>query len=174
MATQKYDEALAQNPGKIVVFHCDTCGIAYDVREVSDEIQHPHALHVMAFTCPKGHREENRRLWRESQEHEKSELARLIAEVGADLEKREKEKRQRHFCLTACIWAEVKFCGVRDGLCYFEVWYDSDSDGSDDSDDTDHPPTLLSVPVPVEGFAGQAAVEQMIKQIGAEIERNEP
>lgn len=97
MVTQKYDEGLAQNPGKIIVVHCDTCDFDYDVREVSDELQHPHALHVMAFTCPKGHREENRRLWKDCQEHAKSELARLIAEVGADLEKKKKRRGSAAF-----------------------------------------------------------------------------
>jgi len=87
MTTKKYDEALSQNPGRIIVVHCHTCDFDYDVREVTDEVQHTHALHVMAFTCPKGHRDENRRLWKDSQEQEQSELARLNAEVRADLEK---------------------------------------------------------------------------------------
>jgi len=78
------------------------------------------------------------------------------------------EDRLIRLCHVACTWAEVKFCGVRDGVCYFESWYGSDSD------DTDRPTALLSVPVPVEGLTGQAAVEQMIRQIGAEIESNEP
>lgn len=52
--------------------------------------------------------------------------------------------------------------------------YDPDSDDSDDSGDSDRPHAILSVPVPAEGLTGDAAVEQMIKQIGAEIERNEP
>jgi hypothetical protein len=84
------------------------------------------------------------------------------------------EDRLIRLCHTACTWAEVKFCGVRDGLCYFEWCYDSDSDDSDDSNDTDRPAVLLSVPVPVEGLTGEAAVEQMIREIGAEIESNEP
>lgn len=88
MTIKKYDEALSQNPGKIIVVHCDTCDFDYDVREVTDEVQHPHALHVMAFTCPKGHRDESRRLSRDSQEQGKSELTRLNAEVRTDLEKR--------------------------------------------------------------------------------------
>jgi hypothetical protein len=83
--TKKYDEALSQFPGYIIVVRCNKCDCDYDVREVTDEVQHQHALHVMAFTCPKGHRTENRRLWKESQEQEKSELARLNAEVEADL-----------------------------------------------------------------------------------------
>ena len=69
MTTKRYDEALSQNPGKIIVVHCDTCDFDYDVREVTDEVQHPHALHVMAFTCPKGHLDEARRLWKERALH---------------------------------------------------------------------------------------------------------
>jgi hypothetical protein len=63
MTNKNCDEALSQFPGKIIVVHCDTCDVDYDVREVTNEVQHPHALHVMAFTCPKGHHSEGRRLW---------------------------------------------------------------------------------------------------------------
>jgi hypothetical protein len=63
--TSKYDYALSQFPGRIIVVHCDTCDVDYDVREVTNEIQHPHALHVMSFDCPKGHHSEARRLWKE-------------------------------------------------------------------------------------------------------------
>ena len=65
----KYDEALSQSPGKIIVVHCDECNVDYDVREVLNEKQHPHALHVMAFDCPKGHHSEARRLWKEKALH---------------------------------------------------------------------------------------------------------
>jgi hypothetical protein len=82
MTTKKYDQALSQNPGKVIVVYCDLCDFDYDVREVADEVQHLHALHVMAFTCPKGHREESRRLFKDAQEQEIAELARLYAEVG--------------------------------------------------------------------------------------------
>lgn len=54
MTNKKYDEALSQFPGKIIVVHCDKCDVDYDVREVTNEVQHPHALHVMAFTCRRG------------------------------------------------------------------------------------------------------------------------
>ena len=64
--TTKYDYALSQFPGKIIVVRCDTCDVDYDVREVTNEVQHPHALHVMAFDCPKGHHSEARRLWKEN------------------------------------------------------------------------------------------------------------
>ena len=76
----KYNHALSQNPGRIIVVRCDTCGVDYDVRFVSNEFQHPHANHVMSFDCPKGHHSEARRLWKEFQEQEKSELAQLNAE----------------------------------------------------------------------------------------------
>ena len=65
----KYDCALSQFPGKIIVVHCDTCDVDYDVREVTNEIQHPHALHVMSFDCPKGHPSEARRFWKEKALH---------------------------------------------------------------------------------------------------------
>jgi len=61
----KYDYALSQFPGKIIVVRCDTCEVDYDVREVTNEVQHLHALHVMSFDCPKGHHSEARRLWKE-------------------------------------------------------------------------------------------------------------
>jgi hypothetical protein len=67
--TTKYDYALSQFPGKIIVVHCDTCDVDYDVREVTNEVQHAHALHVMSFDCPKGHRSEARRLWKEKAPH---------------------------------------------------------------------------------------------------------
>ena len=69
MTTKKYDEALSQNPGKIIVVHCDECDLDYDVREATNEVQHPYATHVMAFDCPKGHRSEARRLWKEKAMH---------------------------------------------------------------------------------------------------------
>jgi hypothetical protein len=69
MTTKKYDEALTQNPGKILVVRCDDCNLDYDVREVTNEAQHPYANRVMVFNCPKGHRSEARRLWKDKAEH---------------------------------------------------------------------------------------------------------
>jgi hypothetical protein len=86
----KYDYALSQFPGRIIVVRCDTCGVDYDVRFVSNEVQHKGANHVMFFDCPKGHHCEARRLWKELQEQEKSELAQLNAEVRAALDKKVK------------------------------------------------------------------------------------
>lgn len=87
VAKQKYDKALSQNPSKIIAVHCNACDFDYDVREVTDEVQHSHALHVMAFTCPKGHRGESRRLWMDSTELEKSNLARLNPQSKANVKK---------------------------------------------------------------------------------------
>ena len=59
----KYDYAISQNPGGIIVVFCDTCGVHYDARFVSNEVQHKGASHVMLFDCPKGHHCEARRVW---------------------------------------------------------------------------------------------------------------
>jgi hypothetical protein len=37
MTTRKYDEALFQNAGKVIVVNCDTCDFESYVREVEDE-----------------------------------------------------------------------------------------------------------------------------------------
>jgi uncharacterized OB-fold protein len=60
----KYDKALADNPGKIIVVRCNACGRDYDVRKVANEVQHKGAMHVMRFVCPRGHEQENRRVWK--------------------------------------------------------------------------------------------------------------
>jgi hypothetical protein len=61
--TTKYDYALSTKPGYIIVVRCDTCGVDYDLRDVTNEAQHPAANHVMTFDCPKGHHCEGRRVW---------------------------------------------------------------------------------------------------------------
>ena len=61
----KYDAALRQNPGHIIVVRCDVCGVDYDVRDVTDETPHEGANHVMYFVCPKGHMGEARRVWKD-------------------------------------------------------------------------------------------------------------
>jgi hypothetical protein len=83
----KYDYALSQNPGKIIVVRCDACGVDYDVRLVSNEVQHPNANHVMSFDCPKGHHREARRTWKAFQAEEELEPAEPNAEVRAELKK---------------------------------------------------------------------------------------
>jgi len=69
MNIKKYEEALSQNPGKIIVVHCDKCDVDYDVREVTNEVQHPYANHVTSFDCPRGHRSEARRVWKQAVLH---------------------------------------------------------------------------------------------------------
>lgn len=39
------------------------------------------------------------------------------------------EQRERRLAMAACMRADVIFRGVRDGLCYFEVYYEDESDG---------------------------------------------
>jgi len=41
-------------------------------------------------------------------------------------------------CLAACLNADMIFCGVRDGLCYFDLYYESEGH--------DGPKVTLSVP----------------------------
>jgi hypothetical protein len=59
-------EYIANFPGRVgyIVIRCSQCGIDYDRREVTEHGSHPSALHVARFTCPQGHRTENRRIWR--------------------------------------------------------------------------------------------------------------
>ena len=66
--TTRYDNALAHFPARLSSFTV-TCDVDYDVTEVTNEVQHPHALHVMSFDCPKGHNSEARRLWKEKALH---------------------------------------------------------------------------------------------------------
>jgi len=65
MKRTKYDRALSEQPSKIIVVHCETCDMDYDIREVTNEVQHPHAAHVIAFDCPRGHHCESRRVWKD-------------------------------------------------------------------------------------------------------------
>jgi hypothetical protein len=39
------------------------------------------------------------------------------------------EQRECRLAMCACLNADMIFCGVRDGLCYFEVYFTGDSDG---------------------------------------------
>jgi hypothetical protein len=51
-----------KNFGLGYMLRCSQCGIDYDRREVIEHGSHPGALHVARFTCPRGHRTENRRI----------------------------------------------------------------------------------------------------------------
>ncbi len=77
---------------------CDKCGIDYDARFVSNEVQHNGANHVMFFDCPNGHHCEARRL-EESQEQEKSELARRSERIWI----KGREKRCSEGPMTSCL-----------------------------------------------------------------------
>jgi hypothetical protein len=47
------------------------------------------------------------------------------------------EQRENRLAFAACMNADVEFRGVRDGLCYFEVYFTDDPDG---------PRAVLSIP----------------------------
>jgi hypothetical protein len=140
--TTKYDYALSQNPGKIIMVRCDTCGVDYDVRDVNNEAQHPAANHVMTFDCPKGHHSEARRVW-----HSYDDEFLRACGIACQHERTYEEAKQRHsetpeqresrLALAACLNAGMIFCGVRDGRCYFEVYFTDDPEG---------PRAVLSLP----------------------------
>lgn len=48
-----------------------------------------------------------------------------------------REQRESRLAFAACMNADVEFRGVRDGLCYFEVYLTDDPDG---------PRVILSLP----------------------------
>jgi hypothetical protein len=61
------------------------------------------------------------------------------------------EQRESRLALSACMNADVAFRGVRDGLCYFEVYF---------TDDLDRPGVVLSLPsdgLTAEKIANRAA-----------------
>jgi hypothetical protein len=61
------------------------------------------------------------------------------------------QQRERRLAMCACMNADVAFRGVRDGLCYFEVYF---------TDDLDGPGVVLSLPtdgLTAEAIANRAA-----------------
>ena len=61
------------------------------------------------------------------------------------------EQRESRLAMSACLNADVIFCGVRDSLCYFEVYFTDDFDG---------PGVVLSLPtdgLTAEKIANRAA-----------------
>jgi hypothetical protein len=47
------------------------------------------------------------------------------------------EQRESRLAMCACLNADMIFCGVKDGRCYFEVYFTDDPDG---------PSAILSLP----------------------------
>lgn len=66
------------------------------------------------------------------------------------------EETERRLAMSACMKADVIFRGVRDGLCYFEVYFE---------DETEGPRAVLAL------FADGITAEQ-ISQRAAEAERS--
>ena len=127
--------------GWIRVF-CEECDRDYDIREVENETTHPHAHHVAEFDCPKGHHCEARRVW-----HSYDDEFLKACGIACQSERTYEEAKQHHgetpelresrLALAACLNADMIFCGVRDGRCYFEVYFTDDPDG---------PKAILSLP----------------------------
>ena len=61
----------------------------------------------------------------------------MEVEDGKHLGDETPEQRENRLAMSGCMNSEVIFRGVRDGLCYFEVYFTDDSDG---------PRTVLSLP----------------------------
>jgi hypothetical protein len=132
--------------GWIRVF-CEKCDRDYDIREVENETTHPYAHHVAKFDCPKEHQCEARRVWHSFDDEFLGacgiERLRQDTYEGRKQRKGESdhgetpEDKERRLALAACLNADVIYRGVRDGLCYFEVYFTDDSDG---------PKAVLSLP----------------------------
>ncbi|MGA7294607.1 MAG: hypothetical protein WBW85_18890 [Terriglobales bacterium] len=150
--TNKYDNALSTKPGYIIAVRCDTCGVDYDVRDVTNEAQHPAANHVITFDCPNGHHCEARRVWHSYDDEFLRACGIEVQREGTFEGHKEHpgdealsncfqsetpEDRERRLALAACLNADMIFCGVRDGLCYFEVYFTDEPDG---------PKAVLSLP----------------------------
>ena len=136
---------------------CLDCGVQYDRREV-EEHSHPTALHVSRFKCPKGHLGETRREWEAISLPPKKHLDKLSALIETRQTPEEKLNRR---AFSACITTKVKFCGVQDGVCYFEVY-------SEQEEDQDKPGLRLSVHV--QGLT----IDEIIRKINEERDNNGP
>ena len=68
------------------------------------------------------------------------------------------EQRESRLAMCACMNADVAFCGVRDGLCYFEVYF---------TDNLDGPGVVLSLPA-------DGLIAEKIANHAAEVEWDRP
>lgn len=127
--------------------HCDECDCDYDIREVDNETTHPYAHHVAEFDCPKGHHSEARRVWYSyddeflkacgiARNHERT-YEEAKQHHGENEHGETREQRESRLSLAACLNAGMVFREVRDGRCYFEVYFTDDPDG---------PKAVLSLP----------------------------
>lgn len=143
---------------------CKECSIDYDLRDVSNKTDVPPSRltpRLVSFDCPKGHHCESIKFWNDQNFRESCETnPELLKRMR---EEQTPEERVIGLCHSACIWAEVQFCGVRDGSCYFEVW-----DDEWNGDDSECPHAILSVPLEGASVPGwpmsmdQSAMEELI------------
>ena len=66
------------------------------------------------------------------------------------------EQKESRLALSACMNADVAFRGVRDGLCYFEVYFTDDMDG---------PKAVLSLPT--DGLTAEKIVNRAAQEDGS-------
>jgi hypothetical protein len=128
--------------------HCDECNRDYDIREVDNETTHPHAHHVAEFDCPKGHHCEARRVWHNfddeflracgiERQREGTYEGRGQHNRASDHGETSAERESR-IALAACLNADMIFRGVQNGMCFFDLYYESEGH--------DGPKVTLSLP----------------------------
>jgi hypothetical protein len=127
--------------------HCEECDREYDIREINNETTHPHAHHVAEFDCPMGHHCEARRVWHSYDDEflKACGIERLRQDTyegskqhHGESDPGETPERESRLALAACLNADMIFRGVRDGLCYFDLYYESEGH--------DGPKVTLSLP----------------------------
>ena len=114
--------------------HCEECNRDYDIREINNETTHPHAHHVARFDCPKGHHCEARRVWHSYDDEFLKACGIARPSEGTYEEQRQHRaetpmERENRLAFAACLNAGMIFRGVRDGRCYFEVYFTDEPDG---------------------------------------------
>ncbi len=137
---------------------CKECGIDYDVRDVRNEKDVPPThwpfLRQVSFDCPKGHHCKAIKLWNDHN---------FLKSCGIALDKERKltrdellenclsdktpEERESGLAHCACLNCDVIYRGVRDGLCYFDVYYGAGGEC--------HSGPKITLSVPTEGITAE-------------------
>jgi hypothetical protein len=149
---------------------CEECDRDYDIREVENETTHPHAHHVARFDCPKGHHCEARRRWHSYDDEFLKACGIADQREGAYEGGKQHngdgatsncdhgetpEDKERRLALAACLNADMICRGVRDGLCFFDLYYESEGH--------DGPKVTLSLPT--EGLTAEKDI-QVCRRVG--------
>ena len=122
--TEKQEPILLDGKLGGVTVLCKECRLDYDLRDVSNPITVPPTswpfLRQLSFDCPKGHHCESIEMWNEHNFLRSCGIApeQPVKKTREELEANcfgggTPEERQRRLCLSACVTAEVQFCGIR-------------------------------------------------------------